>query len=133
MILLCRSVVLLKKAAIILLVFLLCLTSVNISAYAEPAVTPAYSGDPIKAQSFVLMDASSGSILYSQNPDEQIYPASTTKIMTAILAIESGKLDDIVTITPEGSESAFNSKSSLMGLVHRRKNQPVRPCARYTA
>ncbi|MHB1315832.1 MAG: D-alanyl-D-alanine carboxypeptidase family protein [Christensenellales bacterium] len=105
-----------KKAVIVLLVFLLCTLSVLPCAGAEKADTVAYTGDPVKAQSFVLTDASSGNILYSKESDLKIYPASTTKIMTAILAIESEKLDDIITITPEGSESAFSKSSSLMHL-----------------
>lgn len=47
------------------------------------------------------MDYDTKEILYEKNMDMQLYPASTTKIMTAILAIENGNLDDIVTIDQE--------------------------------
>ena len=42
----------------------------------------------------ILMDLDSGNILYGKNIDERIYPASTTKILTAILTIENLDLKD---------------------------------------
>lgn len=52
----------------------------------------------INSEAAILMDLNSGKILYSKNMHEKLYPASTTKILTAIIAIESGSLDRIVTI-----------------------------------
>lgn len=54
------------------------------------------TGPQIGAQSAILMDANTGVILYSKNIHERLYPASTTKIMTCLLAIERGNLDDMV-------------------------------------
>ena len=54
------------------------------------------------AQAAVLMDADSGRVLFNKNGDEVLANASTTKILTCILALELGNLDDIVT----ASESA---------------------------
>lgn len=51
----------------------------------------------INAPSYVLVDPKTGQVLYEQDSTVQWYPASTTKIMTAILAIEAGNLDRIVT------------------------------------
>lgn len=51
------------------------------------------------AQSAVLMDAESGRILYSKNADEPKPMASTTKIMTCILALEKGNLEETVTVS----------------------------------
>lgn len=64
----------------------------------------------IQANAVLLANADTGAVLYSINPDGRIYPASTTKIMTALLAIEaveSGKIgiDDMVTASytsPDG-------------------------------
>jgi len=58
----------------------------------------------VDAQSAILIDAESGQVLFEQNPDEPLPPASLTKIMTLLLTmeeIESGKLslDDKVTIS----------------------------------
>ena len=47
----------------------------------------------------VLMDADSGRILFSKNAEESYAMASTTKIMTCILALELGKPDQIVTFS----------------------------------
>ncbi len=51
------------------------------------------------AQSAVLMDARSGRVLYSKNADEVMAMASTTKIMTCIVALENGNLEDDVTVS----------------------------------
>lgn len=51
------------------------------------------------AQSAVLMDAESGRILYCKNSDEQKPMASTTKIMTCILALEKGNPEETVTVS----------------------------------
>ncbi len=59
----------------------------------------------ISAESAVLIDSSSERILYSKNEATKMYPASTTKILTAILAIENCKLDDIVTVPYEAIAS----------------------------
>lgn len=56
---------------------------------------------PLKlyAQGAVLMDATSGRVLYSKNGEEQMPMASTTKIMTLILTLERANLDDTVTVS----------------------------------
>ncbi|MFP3154996.1 D-alanyl-D-alanine carboxypeptidase [Lachnospiraceae bacterium ZAX-1] len=51
------------------------------------------------AKSAVLMDADSGRVLYEKNGYEKLANASTTKIMTCIIALENGKMDDAVTIS----------------------------------
>ncbi|MCI8470250.1 MAG: D-alanyl-D-alanine carboxypeptidase [Clostridia bacterium] len=65
------------------------------------------------SQAAILMDNKTGKILYAKNQDEKMYPASTTKIMTAILTLENCHLDDLVTISydvvmsiPDGYSSA---------------------------
>lgn len=58
-------------------------------------------GPEIGAQAAILMDANTGVILYAKNIHEKLYPASTTKILTALLAIENGNLDDMVTFSRE--------------------------------
>lgn len=60
------------------------------------------------AQSAILFDASSGRILYEKNADNPMLIASLTKIMTAIVAIENGNLNERVTVSPnaEGVEGS---------------------------
>ena len=62
----------------------------------------------VSSKSAVLMDQDSGRILYSKNIEDKRLIASTTKIMTAVIAIESGMLDDMVTV----DESVLKSYGS---------------------
>lgn len=55
----------------------------------------------ISANAAILIDTSTEKVLYSKNANEKMYPASTTKILTAILTIENCNLDDIVTVPYE--------------------------------
>lgn len=68
---------------------------------AKPAAAaPAYPAAPaLKAAAAVVIDAESGQVLYEKNAHARRAPASTTKIMTSLLCIESGRLDEIVTIS----------------------------------
>jgi D-alanyl-D-alanine carboxypeptidase (penicillin-binding protein 5/6) len=52
----------------------------------------------ISAKSFIVKDADSGTVLTSQNENEKLFPASTTKILTALVALEEYRLEDVVTI-----------------------------------
>ena len=52
------------------------------------------------------MDGETGQILYGKNETKQMYPASITKIATAIYALEKGKLQDQVTISEEATNVA---------------------------
>jgi D-alanyl-D-alanine carboxypeptidase len=54
----------------------------------------------LESRSAIVLDASTGRALFERQPDVHMYPASTTKILTAIVAIEKGDLDDMVTIQP---------------------------------
>ncbi|OOE10524.1 D-alanyl-D-alanine carboxypeptidase family protein [Fictibacillus arsenicus] len=69
-------------------------------AKAEPGVS---------AKAAVLMEQSSGRVLYGRNEHRPMRIASITKIMTAILAIESGKMQDSVTITEHAARTEGSS------------------------
>lgn len=59
------------------------------------------SEQSLSSSSAVLMDADTGLILYNKNMADKHYPASITKIMTTLLAIENCSLDDVVTFTSD--------------------------------
>lgn len=59
----------------------------------------------IKAKSAILIDADTGAVIYEKNPDEKMYPASITKVLTALLSIENCSLDDTVTFSTESINS----------------------------
>lgn len=56
-------------------------------------------GPAISAESAILMDANTGVILYAKNIHKKLYPASTTKILTCLIAMERGNLDDMVSFS----------------------------------
>jgi D-alanyl-D-alanine carboxypeptidase (penicillin-binding protein 5/6) len=60
--------------------------------------------DTVHSRAAVVMDASTGNLLYAKNPDLRCPPASTTKLMTAILAIENLYLNNVVTISKNASQ-----------------------------
>ncbi|MFE8695602.1 D-alanyl-D-alanine carboxypeptidase family protein [Cytobacillus sp. FJAT-53684] len=67
----------------------------------------------VSAQSAILMEQGSGRVLYEKNADKPMRIASITKIMTAILAIESGKMDEMVKV----SEKAVHAEGSSIYLI----------------
>ena len=62
------------------------------------------------AASAILMDVDSGRVLYEQNADAKMLIASTTKIMTALVAVRDGNLSDTVTVS---REAAYTEGSSM--------------------
>ncbi len=61
------------------------------------------------ARAAVIMDVNSGRILYSKNMNEKLAMASTTKIMTTLVAIESGRLEEKVTVSKKASHTEGSS------------------------
>ena len=66
----------------------------------------------VSAKAYALVDQASGRLIAGQDTGEELPMASTTKIMTALLAVESGKLDRTITVPAE----AVNVEGSSMGL-----------------
>lgn len=66
----------------------------------------------ISAKSAVVIDSSSAAILYSKNPDEQLLPASTTKIMTALVVLNNYQLTDVITV--RGANHAIGQTIDLV-------------------
>ena len=75
----------------------------------------------ISSPAAILIDTNTGKIFYEKNANEKMFPASTTKIMTAILTLEKANLDDVVTISyhavfdlPDGySSQILNAEEEL--------------------
>ena len=88
----------LKQIIIVSFIFLFLSISVT---YATDIDNTDYNPDKLSTDSpsVILMDASSGKILYSKNAYERRYPASTTKLMTAILTLENCKLTDTAIVS----------------------------------
>lgn len=94
-----------KKIRIILiliLIFNIFIANTTIS-FANSSVDQDYSiqTNDIYSEGAILINASTGQILFEKNAHKKLYPASTTKILTALLIEEKFNLDDEVTIDPE--------------------------------
>ena len=72
-------------------------------------------GPDIYAETAILMDADTGAILYNKGMDEKRYPASITKIMTCMLALEHSSLDEQVTFTEtcQGDQVAGSGNAGM--------------------
>lgn len=86
-----------------LLYSLLLFLSVFVCSDRHCAVARAHQPPSIRAAAAVLMDFQSGKMLFSKNLYTVRPPASTTKIMTAVLAIEKGKLEDFIWVGPRAA------------------------------
>lgn len=122
----------LKILSAFLIINILFLTGVN--AYAAPATAeealeeaeerkslPIQSnqienwpaGPAIGAQSAILLEANTGVILYAKNIDKKMYPASTTKLMTCLIAAENSELNEMVTFSHDAVFSIETGSSNI--------------------
>lgn len=72
-------------------------------------------GPMIGAEAAILMEADTGAILYAKNIHEHLFPASTTKLMTGLLALENSTMDEIVTFSYDSVHN-IESSSSRIGI-----------------
>lgn len=70
--------------------------------------------DMSKATSAILCDANNREVLYAKNVHERLYPASLTKVLTALVALQNGSLDQVLTAT--SSVNITESGAQLCGL-----------------
>ena len=119
-----------KKILLFLLLFIVIISKVDASTSS--------------AHSYVLMDSVTGRVLLSKDKDSKRLIASITKIMTATLAIESGKIDDVV-VVDDSIKKAYGSviyievgeeitlKDLIYGLMLRSGNDAATMIATYIA
>ena len=91
--------------------------SVTTNGTPAPVVTDSIAGWPaapaITSETAVLIDAETGAVLYDKGMDECRYPASTTKLMTLLVAIENSSPRDIVTFTETGVRDVTWDSSNI--------------------
>jgi len=81
-----------------------------------PAFAAQREGEPpIRSEAALLYEVTSGEIVFEKNARQRMYPASTTKIMTALLALENCQLDEPVTVT-RSALASLTPGSSIAGL-----------------
>ena len=93
-----------------ILLFTLLLGSVTINAEAEE-YWPQDIG--VESEAAIIMEQSTGTILYEKNIHEKEYPASITKVLTALVAIENSEMDEVVTFSPESIYNIEVGSSSI--------------------
>ncbi|MED4205653.1 D-alanyl-D-alanine carboxypeptidase family protein [Neobacillus mesonae] len=100
----------------------------------------------IKGEAGVLMDVETGKVIYAKNENKKLFPASTTKMLTGLLAIKYGNLDDEITVGKEvklkttGESTAWLKEGQVLtlrellaGLMLPSGNDAARTIAIYTA
>lgn len=80
---------------------------------------------PVQAPAYILMDVDSGRILAEHNAYKKMFPASTTKTMTALVALKYGDLEKVVTIGPNPPKTGEQSIALMQG-EHLRLGELVR-------
>ena len=79
-----------RRVLVMFLVLLFVTVGVSMKLWAAPN---------IEGNAYILIDGKTGQVLYGKEIDQKLNPASTTKIMTTIIALEKGNLQDMVTIS----------------------------------
>lgn len=113
-------------------IVLLLLVSITLStppAFGNPIPAPASeqplypemseTAPTISARAAVLMDATTGRVLFSRNAHVHRHPASTTKVMTLLLALQFGDLDDTVVISRRAAGTPGSSANLRAGERYR--------------
>lgn len=98
-----------RKTAVIIAAMLVCINLImapvipvianNKGAAIDVGEIEELNENSLFAKSAVLMDAESGRVLYGKNESEQMAMASTTKIMTLLIALEQGDLEQVITVS----------------------------------
>lgn len=115
-------------------------------SYHPETFAPAGAPDPpvVTASSAVLMDVASGRVLFAKDANRQRAPASLTKVMTCLLALEAGGLDETVEVTDTAASVGGSSiwlgagekqtlRDLLYGLMLRSGNDAAEAVAEHLA
>ena len=82
-----------------LLIGIICLLQIQVLPVQAEEYWP--EGPQIAGDSAIIMEASTGTVLYEKNSHEHCYPAIITKIMTSMLAVKNSSLDEEVTFSKD--------------------------------
>lgn len=93
---------------------LISITFLIILIFFIPNLAGAVQPPQIEAEAAIVIDQKSGTILFAQDAERRMFPASTTKILTALLAVETGDLAEIVTV---GTEINLVQKDSSLAHI----------------
>ena len=88
-------------------------------------------GPSCSAEGAIVMDMDTGAILYQKNIHEKLYPASTTKMLTCLIAAENLDLSDTVTFSEEAVNSVPADGSSIGISALRQQHQRRKHCKQF--
>lgn len=74
------------------------------------------AGPEIGAESAILIEVNTGTVLYAKNIDARLYPASITKILTALIAVEECDMNEMVTFSSDAIHSINWREDANMGI-----------------
>lgn len=80
-----------------------CIALVLCALFTALCASPAFA-EEIRARAAIVMEESTGRVLYGKNPNLRLPPASTTKLMTAMVALDRLDVDSVVTISKRATE-----------------------------
>lgn len=78
----------------------------------QTAVMLADQAPELQAEAAILIEASSGTILYEKNATQKMYPASMTKMLTALVALDYFKPEDLIVVGSEINEVSLDSSKA---------------------
>ncbi len=99
-----------RIVAFFILIFFICVTTGPTYAITNTTPFPEFG-----AEAAILIDGTTGKILFEKNKDKILYPASTTKVMTALLTLENLPLDQVVTIDRQAASTGGTSAKLVEG------------------
>lgn len=100
-----------KKIRKIFILIILLIQLLSVTNFADTEVKSETNNNTIvndlelDCEAAILLEEKSGIIVYEKNSNEKLYPASTTKILTAILVLENCNLSDSITVTESSQDS----------------------------
>jgi len=97
----------------------------SLADYSHPSLPQTKNAPPpaLSSQNYIVLDTATNTVLLSQNPRQQIFPASLTKLASAITALNIYSLDEVVTINQDYTEGkimglSVGEKISVRSLVY---------------
>lgn len=111
-----KSKNILKKTLSLLIAIIYIIPTLGAATPSSISKWPYYD-KAVDAKAAFVMDANSSKVLYSLNPDQKLYPASLSKIMTAIIVLDSvnGNYDELVTFSYNSVTKDIDKNSVTIG------------------
>ena len=91
------------------ILFLLVIVSISTTSTNQAFGHPDTSPPTLNSESAIVIESNTGKVLYEKDPDTQMYPASLTKIATAIYALEQSNIDETVKVSQKASNTGGSS------------------------